>query len=129
MVGRNPFEAYRNMSKQALTGRDIEADVLTRMAQQLMTCKEDLNSKEGVERLNAALRKNQKIWSIFQAELSDESNPLPKELKENLLKLSIYIDKCTFQLLREPEAEKLDSIIAINQNIAAGLRGSVSDGS
>lgn len=63
------------------------------------------------------------LWSIFQAEVSDADNPLPKELKENILNLSLFIDKRTLEIMAFPSPEKLTAIIDINQNLAAGLRG------
>jgi flagellar protein FlaF len=56
--------------------------------------------------------------------LSDPKNPLPKKLKEDLLSLSAFIDTRIFDILSFPSPEKLNAIINININIAAGLRGS-----
>jgi flagellar protein FlaF len=54
----------------------------------------------------------------------EESNPLPDQIKENLLNLSVFIDKRTFEIMIGHEKPKLDILIDININIAAGLRGS-----
>ena len=59
---------------------------------------------------------------IFQAELSDPENPLPQNLKEDILNLSIFVDKRLFEVLAFPEKEKLSIVIDIDFNIAAGLR-------
>jgi flagellar protein FlaF len=73
--------------------------------------------------LEEALKYNQKIWTLFQAELAKPDNPLPKKLREDLLSLSAFVDKRIFELLSFPTPEKLTAIININLNIAAGLRG------
>ena len=74
--------------------------------------------------LDEALKFNQRIWSIFQSELSDEENPLPKKLRLDIIRLSAFIDKRIFETMADPSPDKLSIIIDINNNLAAGLRGS-----
>jgi flagellar protein FlaF len=62
------------------------------------------------------------VWSFFQAEPSDPENPLPKSLREDILNLSIFIDKRLFEVLASPDPDKLSIVIDIDFNIAAGLR-------
>jgi flagellar protein FlaF len=50
---------------------------------------------------------------------------MPMEIKRNLLSLSAFVDKRTFDVLSYPAQEKLNILIEINRNIAAGLRGEV----
>ena len=73
--------------------------------------------------LEDALNYNQKVWTFFQAELSMQDNPLPDEIKKNLLALSMFVDRRTFEALAYPAPEKLDILININLNVSAGLRG------
>jgi flagellar biosynthesis activator protein FlaF len=54
-------------------------------------------------------------------------NPLPEEIKRNIMRLSYFIDNQALDVLSDPGPQKLDIIIKINQNIAAGLRGSSGD--
>lgn len=74
--------------------------------------------------LDDALKYNQRIWTILQVELAKPDNPLPDHIKRDLLLLSGFIDKRIFDTMASPRPEKLDVIIKINENIAAGLRGS-----
>ena len=60
-------------------------------------------------------------FTIFQADIASAENPLPVEIKENILSLSVFIDKHTVGALAEPEGGKLKVLIEINRNIAAGL--------
>jgi flagellar biosynthesis activator protein FlaF len=62
------------------------------------------------------------VWCIFQAELENPKNPLPKALKVSLLRLVAFIDRRTLETIAYPTPEKLTILININQNIAAGLR-------
>lgn len=119
---RNPWETYENVNKTTASGREIEAAVLTKAAQKLKACQSDWHAPDRGERLDQALRFNQRIWSILQAELDKETNPLPRQVKVNLLRLSTFIDKRIVEIMAYPEPQKLNIIIDINNNIAAGLR-------
>jgi flagellar protein FlaF len=119
----NPLDAYRNVEKATLSQRDIEATVLTKAAVQLQTIKDHWTRDDHDAELENALSYNQRIWTFFQAEISMEDNPLPNEIKRNLMALSFFVDRRTFEALAFPAPEKLDILISINLNVAAGLRG------
>ncbi len=119
----NPLEAYRNVEKATLSQRDLEASVLTKAALQLQSIKDNWSQENHNADLEDALSYNQRVWTFFQAEISLEGNPLPDEIKRNILSLSFFVDRRTFETLAYPAAEKLDALININLNVAAGLRG------
>jgi flagellar protein FlaF len=121
-MNRNPLSAYQSVEKATLSGRELEASVLMKAALILADVQEQWDAPQLDERLDVALRNNQRIWTVFQAELTEPDNPLPLEIKRNLLSLSVFVDRRTFELMAKPEREKLDILIAINKNIAAGLR-------
>ena len=118
---QNPLKAYETQHKETRSGRTLEASVLMRAAQKLKECQDNWNAENRESQLNEAIRFNQMIWSIFQGELALEENPLPVELKQQLLSLSAFIDKRIFETMAYPAPEKLSILIDINQNIAAGL--------
>lgn len=122
----NQLEAYRTVQKTTMSGREIEAAVLTKAAILLKDCQNKWNDDNRNAKLDEALKYNQKIWSIFQSELANDDNPLPKDIRNNILSLSAFIDKRIFEVMAFPSSEKLDIIININLNLAAGLRGSSS---
>lgn len=93
----------------------------------LKECGDNWGADSLSERLNEAVKFNQLIWSIFQAELAKEDNPLPKRLREDILNLSIFMDKRMFDIIAYPAPEKLKILIDINLNLAAGLRSAPSD--
>jgi flagellar protein FlaF len=68
-----------------------------------------------------AVRWNWKVWTLFQVALIDPDNPAPREIRENLLSLARFIDKQSIDIIASPQAEKLDSLININRQVAAGL--------
>lgn len=121
---QNPINAYTTIQKEHLTGRELEASVISRAGLMLKSVKENWDAPDRDNKLLEAVKFNQKVWSFFQAELSDPENPLPKHLKEDILNLSIFIDKRLFEVIAFPDPDKLSIIIDINFNIAAGLRSS-----
>ena len=121
---RNPVKAYQDVEKATISGRETEARVLSKAALKLKDCQDNWDAVDRDAKLDEALRFNQRIWSIFQGELSSEENPLPKQLKRDLLRLSAFIDRRIFETMAYPAPEKLTAVININNNIAAGLRNS-----
>ena len=119
---KSPIQAYETVNKTTMSGREIEAAVLTKAAGKLRECQENWNSDDREQKLNDALRYNQLIWSIFQGELKRDDNPLDKKLRADLLKLSALIDRQIFETMGNPSPDKLDLVIDINNNIATGLR-------
>lgn len=116
------LDAYRIVQNSNASGREIEAAALTRCALLLSDCQKNWEAPDREEMLAEALRINQKVWSIFQGELTSKDNPLPKTLKENILSLSLFIDKRILEVMAYPAPEKLKILIDINLNLAAGLR-------
>jgi flagellar biosynthesis activator protein FlaF len=116
------LKAYDSVNKATMSGRDVEAEVLTKAALKLKACQNTWAENGQSINLEAALKYNQRIWTIFQAEIEKPDNPLPDALKADLLKLSIFVDKRTLETLAYPVPEKLTILININYNIAAGLR-------
>jgi flagellar protein FlaF len=116
------LNAYTEIQKEGLSGRELEASVISRAGLMLKQVQDNWNAPNRSEKLFEAIKFNQKVWSFFQAELADPSNPLPKNLREDILNLSLFIDKRLFEVLAFPDPEKLTIVIDINFNIAAGLR-------
>jgi len=75
------------------------------------------------EQILDAVRLNWRLWTIIQAEQADPDCATPKNIREGLLNLANFIDKRSIDLLAYPSAEKLQPLIGINRNIAAGLLG------
>lgn len=68
-----------------------------------------------------AVRRNWRLWTIFQASLLDAECTLPKEVRGNLLGLANFIDRHTAQILGDPEPAKIDVLVTINRRIGEGL--------
>ena len=120
------MQAYRNAPKAEMSDREIDAHALTQSALKLRDCQQnwDKPDNEKIHRLFEALRLNSFLWSIFQAQISADGNQLPRQLREDLLTLSLFVDKRTREIMFSPEPDKLSLLININLNIAAGLKAS-----
>jgi flagellar protein FlaF len=98
--------------------REGEARALLSCAAKLETVRDPEASREA---LGEAIRHNQKLWTLFQVGLCEETNPLPDETKYILLNLSQYIDKVSFRILAENNRNLIRSLVSINRTIAKGL--------
>ncbi|HNQ05284.1 MAG TPA: flagellar biosynthesis regulator FlaF [Thiobacillaceae bacterium] len=121
----NPLDAYRSVEKSTLSGRQLEASVLSKAALKLQQAQRNWQDPDHVASLDEALKYNQRVWTFFQSEVSLPDNPLPAEIKSNILALSVFVDRRTFEVMAYPTPEKLDILISINRNLAAGLQGDV----
>jgi len=118
----NPYKAYENSATATISGREIEAGVLSKAALKLKECQKNWDSENRRAELEEAFQYNQRVWSIFQTELTRPDHPMDKELRQNLLNLSIFIEKRIYDSRAYPEPEKLTAIININNGLASGLR-------
>ncbi len=121
-MSNNPFNIYQNVQKEGMSQRELEASVLTKAGLMLKSCQENWHAPDRFSRLEEAVKYNQKVWSFFQSELAMPDNPLPKKLREDILNLSLFIDKRLFDIMAYPDPQKLTIAININLNLAAGLR-------
>lgn len=123
----NAMSSYESVDNMTMPGRGIEAAVLTKAARKLRDCRDNWKIDDQNRKLEEALKYNQRIWSIFQVELAKDDHPLPKQLRSDILRLSAFIDRRIFETLAYPSPDKLNIVIRINENLAAGLRGSATD--
>ncbi len=118
----NAYNAYEKSAAATMSGREIEARVLSKAAAKLRDCQKNWDSENRRADLEEACTYNQRVWSILQAELAKPDHPMDKKLRQNLLNLSVFIDSRIFEMLVTPDREKLSAIININNGLAAGLR-------
>ena len=95
---------------------ETDAIVLRQAAERLQKAKQLPNE----DYFEETLLYNQLIWTVIQSEMTAE-NPLSKEIKANLVSLSIFVDKQTAKAIGTREPELLNTLIDINRNISLGL--------
>ena len=74
--------------------------------------------------LAGALKFNRKLWNVFLNSATREENPLPVAIRQNIANLGIFVLNHTIKLEARPEPSRLDVLININREVAAGLRAS-----
>jgi flagellar biosynthesis activator protein FlaF len=122
VMNRRGLDAYKKIERVTNSPRETEARVLTKGALMLRDCLDNWEAGERKKLLREALRFNQKIWSIFQANIAAVDSHLPQELRFNLLKLSAFVDREIFAVMARPSPDKIEAIIKVNLSIATGLR-------
>ena len=78
----------------------------------------------GAVEVISAVRYNRRLWLVFADSIGQPENPLPREIKQNLANLAMFVVKhsMSFETATEPKPEHLGVLININREIAAGLR-------
>jgi len=115
----NPRTAYTQTQNLGSNPRSTEARALMEAARRLSEARQQV--EHDLDAYRTALRLNWRLWTIIQCDVASPENPLPPELKANIVSLSIFVDRQTLAALGEPSASKLNVLIDINRNIAAGL--------
>ena len=113
--------AYQQVGKQTVNPRELEANLLSKSATNLQRVRDNWESSTRDD-LAVALRFNRRLWTVFMSSMSDPAHPLPQDVRENVANLGIFIAKHMLMLQIEPAARKLDVLININRQLAAGLR-------
>ncbi|MET3924868.1 flagellar biosynthesis regulator FlaF [Devosia sp. 2618] len=111
-------QAYNQVAKAVESPREREAALLIKSAGMLQRVKDEW--PEG--QLDAALTYNRKLWTIFITSATREDNPLPAQVRQNIANIGIFVMSRTRELTFEPEAKKIDALVQINRQLAAGLR-------
>jgi flagellar biosynthesis activator protein FlaF len=114
-------KAYAKTAKEMASPRELEASLLLRAAAQLQAVHDSWQDKP--TGLNDAVMYNRRLWTVLLDALTSESNRLPAQIRENLIKLGAFVMGETFALMTKPKPNHLKSIIKINRGIAAGLHG------
>ena len=110
---------YVTAEASAMPQNELEARALVRTASRLNDIKE--RWPVSTTELNEALDLNRKLWTILVTGATEEQNPLPIEIKQNIFNLAHFIFKHTFSVMAKPSAQSLEILININMNIARGL--------
>ncbi len=80
------------------------------------------------DQFDSALLLNLRLWSMIAADLLAPENPMPVEVKSNLLSLHRFVDNHTFDALSDRDPAKLQVLININRNISSGISSAPTPG-
>lgn len=118
-------QAYQTVASKTADPRTLEANLLSRAATQLQQVRDA--EEVSTSSLREALRFNQRLWNVFMGSVTSEDSELPTKLRENVANLGIFIMNETVELMRQPDLKKVDTLININRQLAAGLRSALSN--
>src|SRR5690606_41828548 len=82
--------AYQRTSQTTANPRELEAMLLMRAAAQLQAVQDDWNASS-FEDIKEALTYNRRLWTVLVTSATEDSNPLPIELKQNIGSLGVFI--------------------------------------
>ncbi|CAO3360258.1 flagellar biosynthesis regulator FlaF [Azospirillum palustre] len=97
--------------------RDVEAWALAEAARRIIAASHAKDEKAYRE----ALQLNQRLWTIFQAAITEEDCGHPPEVRTNIAALSLLVDRETTNRLIDLDFSKIDTLVNINRNVASGL--------
>jgi flagellar protein FlaF len=118
----HPAKTYEKNALEIGSPRELEAQLLMRAASQLQAVKDGAVTK--MADVLSAVRYNRVLWLIFAFSTSNPDNPLPIEIRKNVISLAAFVvdRSITLETAAEPQPERVDVLININREIAAGLR-------
>lgn len=115
-------DAYgTNVQKNTPDQRELEAHVLLKSAKFLQDLQNDWDNVTP-DILEDTLRYNRQIWVMFydNAIQNPEGNR-PNDLRSNIVNLANFIFKRELEIIGSPDKKKLEVLVNINREIAAGL--------
>ena len=114
-------QAYARTTLASANPREIEAQALLKAARQLQEVQANWTGPD-IE-MTRALMFNRRLWAIFMSAADSNDNPQPLEIRQNIANIGVFVMKQTLDMQLNPDPAKLNSLIDINCNIAAGLAG------
>lgn len=101
--------------------RELEAHVLLKSAKFLQDLQNDWDNVTP-DLLEETLKYNRQIWMLFyDAALENTEGDRPNDLRSNIINLANFVFKRELDVMAAPEKEKLNILVSINRDIAAGL--------
>ena len=98
--------------------RSTESWALSEASRRLVVA---AKAEDGGKSLRDALILNQRLWTIFQTAMTEPDCPLPRDIRDNVLALSIMMDRQILQRLGDLDGSKIQPILDINRCVAEGL--------
>ncbi|MCB1592896.1 MAG: flagellar biosynthesis regulator FlaF [Alphaproteobacteria bacterium] len=122
----NPYAkaagAYdQNAQQNTPDQRELEGRVLLKSARMMQDLARDWDQRT-TELLEATLFYNRQIWMLFyDTAIENPEGTRPNDLRSNIVNLANFIFKRELEILSNPQKEKLNVLININKEVAAGL--------
>lgn len=117
----NAHNTYSKVQKETISGRDLEARVLTKASTMLKRVLEIPTGPDRERATEEAVRFNLRVWDVFHADWENPDCALAQNTRTDLLRLSIYVHKTSLEILAYGTPEKINSLINIDDRLVAGL--------
>lgn len=112
--------AYAKTAQKTASPRELEAQLLLKAAAKIQMIVDGTTSDP--EEIQDALRYNRRLWTILLSSLTDATNPLPIEIRQNMANLALFQVSHTRAVELEPDPAAMPVLVNINRRIAEGLR-------
>lgn len=110
-----------NAQKHTPDQRELEARILLKSARMLKDLQDNWESVTS-ELIESTLKYNRQIWMVFyDTAMENPEGNRPNDLRSNIVNLANFIFKREIDIMADPQKQKLDVLININHEIAAGL--------
>jgi len=115
--------AYGDSAKNyAPNQRQLESRALLKAAKAMVDLQDSWSPDLDKDIIEDILKYNRKIWMMFyDAALENEGGNRPNDLRSNIVNLANFVFKREVEIMNDPQKGKLDILISINKEIAAGL--------
>lgn len=107
--------AYAATATTVRTPRGTEYEAIARITSSLKA-----GASAPFSRLVQALHDNRKLWTLLAADVSDDQNALPSEVRAQVFYLAEFVSQHTSKVLQQ--AGSVDVLIDINSAILRGLK-------
>ena len=111
-----PLKAYHEAQRIAENPRSTEYRLFGQVTGALIDAQRE--GKKGVGLIDA-IDWNRRMWSTLAIDCMDEKNMLSRELKAQIVSLSIWVGKYSSQVVRDNAS--IDPLIDVNRTVMQGL--------
>jgi flagellar protein FlaF len=112
------LQAYQRAQRAAENPRNSEYRLFGQVTGALLEAQS--SGAKGVSLIDA-LDWNRRMWSSLAVDCMDDSNQLPRQLRAQIVSLSIWVTKYSSQVMQK--GASLEPLIDINRTIMQGLQG------
>ena len=111
--------AYSSAATPIRTYRGTEAEIFSKTTTSLKQAA--AQGPAGFGALAQAILNNRRLWTVLAADVADDENPLPDELRAGVLSLAEFTNQHSSKVLSGESS--VDILIEINTALMRGLRG------
>lgn len=115
---RKAQHGYGSQTRAIKTPKSTEYEAFAKITHRITTAAK--SGKRGIGELAEALHDNRRLWTLLALDVANENNPLPKQLRAQILYLAEFTQLHSSKVLNE--GAPVDPLVDINSSVMAGLR-------